>query len=553
MLPLRSRSVTRIVSASAERVSASSEAAERGSASSCAASLAPRLRLPAVLAAVTQQQRTQQRVERREKGRHLHTFVGRPDGRFYQFHALRPRPSLLLAGAMDAVVLGARELSAASSDIALSHEALLLLLPLLPLDCRARAACVCRAWRAATAHPALWEALSFECCTARVTNAALSSLCACAGAALLTLRLDANVCADVTPDGMLAALRGGVCTGVQRLHAPYISVDKTMNFFGRVLTAGMAQELVAMCPMLQYSEFSVRIKLSDAVAVLGLLPGPLTLRCARNNDIYDESDLSRLAAFLHVNAALKSLTLHKYCIGVSGVTQLATCLNVNAVLKSLSLTESGIGSAEAAQLAGFLRENATLTSLNLLNNNIGDEGTVQLAECLRVNTTLSGLCLRLNGIGVAGATQLADCLRVNVTLTRLQLGGNVAIGYVGATQLAGCLHANATLKYLDLSSCRIGDVGAYRLVECLRVNSTLTGLDLWYNGISKFGTAELLRCLDANTTLMSLDLRSNDLDDSDLSWLWERLLANAALAAQRGLQTWGTSCASQLIGMGARE
>ena len=322
---------------------------------------------------------------------------------------------------MDAVILDAQELSAASSDIALSHEALLLLLPFLPLDCRARAACVCRAWRAATAHPALWEALSFECCTARVTNAALSSLCACAGAALRTLRLDANVCADVTPDGMLAALRGGVCTGVQCLHAPYVSVDKTM-FSGRVLTAGMAQELAALCPMLQYSEFSVRNKLSDAVAVLGLLPGPLTLRCARNNHIYDESDLSRLAACPHVNAALKSLTLHKYCIGVSGVTQLATCLHVNAVLKSLSLTESGIGSAEAAQLAGFLRENATLTSLNLLNNNIGDEGTVHLAESLRVNTTLSGLCLRLNGIGVAGATQLADCLRVNVTLTRLQLG-----------------------------------------------------------------------------------------------------------------------------------
>ena len=88
---------------------------------------------------------------------------------------------------MDAALLNlnAQTLSAAPREggSALPHEALVLMLPLLPLDARARAACVCRAWRAATAHSGLWEALSFERCAARVSNATLASLCARGGRA----------------------------------------------------------------------------------------------------------------------------------------------------------------------------------------------------------------------------------------------------------------------------------------------------------------------------------------------------------------------------------
>jgi hypothetical protein len=89
---------------------------------------------------------------------------------------------------MDAMHVEAQELSALSWDGGVSSHnvasALSMLLPLLPLDCRARAACVCRAWRAAAAHPDLWDELRFERCAAHVTDAALASLCARAGAAL---------------------------------------------------------------------------------------------------------------------------------------------------------------------------------------------------------------------------------------------------------------------------------------------------------------------------------------------------------------------------------
>jgi hypothetical protein len=103
-------------------------------------------------------------------------------------------------------------------------EALSLLLPLLPLDARARAASVCRAWRAAAANPLLWEELNFERCTARVSNATLAQLCARSGAALRTLRLDKNVFEHVSDYGVLAALRGGGCTGLSALQTPPLAL-----------------------------------------------------------------------------------------------------------------------------------------------------------------------------------------------------------------------------------------------------------------------------------------------------------------------------------------
>ena len=45
------------------------------------------------------------------------------------------------------------------------------ILSMLPVDSRARAACVCRGWRDALADPALWTVLEFSHVTAKVTPA----------------------------------------------------------------------------------------------------------------------------------------------------------------------------------------------------------------------------------------------------------------------------------------------------------------------------------------------------------------------------------------------
>ena len=266
-------------------------------------------------------------------------------------------------------------------------EVLLLLLPLLPLECRARAARVCRAWRTATAHPALLEKLSFERCTARINSAALASLCARAGATLRTLSLEGDACARVNVNDMVAALRGGGCTGLRRLSTPLV-LEKTL--VRKLLTAEEVQQLAAACPRLTHTACAVRCSMRDAASAAAALPGPLLLNCSR----YYNSE---------------------------GLTQLAECLRVNATITSLDLSGNDIGAAGATQLAQCLRVNATLTNLVLPCNSIGDAGATQLAECLRINSTLTSLDLWCNYIGAAGAMQLAECLRVNTTLTSLSL------------------------------------------------------------------------------------------------------------------------------------
>ena len=156
-------------------------------------------------------------------------------------------------------------------------QALSLLLPLLPLDTRARAACVCRAWRAAAAPPVLWAELSFEHCAVCIHNAALTKLCARAGAALRTLNLEAIPYILVTFDGVLAALRGGGCTGLRRLSVPHRLGEhfETCNW----LSAEQVQQLAATCPRLTHTACSVRCSPLEAAAAAAALPGPLLVSC----------------------------------------------------------------------------------------------------------------------------------------------------------------------------------------------------------------------------------------------------------------------------------
>ena len=419
---------------------------------------------------------------------------------------------------MDGALLEAHELVATPSlsGHASPHEvaqALSLLLPLLPLDCRARAACVCRAWRAAAAHPALWEELSFERCAARVREETLASLCARAGAALRTLRLDAEACCAISGDGMVAALRNGGCTGVRRLYMPAADLE-TVN----TLTLESAQQLAAACPLLQHAACVVQCDLRDtpaALAALAALPGPNGLKCSSDED--SEADLTQLAECLRANAALVSLDLSDNCMGAEGATQLAEGLRAHTGLTSLNLYMNEIGDAGATQLAASLLANTTLNSLNLGFNNIEAEGATRLVECLRASSSITSLDLGLNDIGDAGVTQLAECLRVNVTLKRLNLY-SCYLYDAGATKLAECLRFNTTLTSLDLNNNGIGDAGATQLAQCLRVNTALASLELCDNSIGIAGATELVASLRLNATLTSLNLSTNDIkEEPDLA------------------------------------
>ena len=313
----------------------------------------------------------------------------------------------LLASVMDpAVLLDTLQLSGDTFP----HEAMPLILPLLPLDARARAACVCRAWRAAA--PRFWEELNLERCTAHIHDESIATLCARAGAALRALRLDRRACMLVTDAGILAALRDGGCTGLRRL-----CLQET------VLSAAVVKQLAAACPVLQVAACHVSCRMSEALRVLEMArPRIHALVCFRvSNDDFDAQAFTQLAECLRVNTTLISLNLRYNDIGDAGATQLAECLRFNKTRSSLLLLDNKIGDAGAAQLAGCLRTTTTLTNLVLSRNRIGNAGAIQLAESLRLNATLKSLNLAVNNIADAGATQLVNSLRVNTTLTSLDM------------------------------------------------------------------------------------------------------------------------------------
>ena len=408
-------------------------------------------------------------------------------------------------------------LSAARREVAFPQEALSFLLPLLPLDDRARAACVNRPWRAAAAHPSLWKHLSFEGCAAQVNDTTLAQLCARAGAALRTLDLDASVCDDVTCAGLLVALRDGGCSGLRWLGAPATS----WPWLSR-LSVVEAQQLAAACPALQHAACKVRCYQPDVAAAATALPGPLALYCEPSH----EADFAQIVECLRVNATLTSLFLQGgHLIGDKGVAQLADSLRINTTLKNLDLSVNDISAVGVVQLVHCLRVNNTLTSLNLNRNYIRDDGATHLAEFLRVNTTLTSLDLSYNEIGAAGVTRLAECLRVNTTLMHLGLGrSHDQILDAEAAQLADCLRVNTTLRSLDLQCNNIGVAAAVHLLECQRVNATLTSLNLNANDIGYAGAAQLAQCLRAGTTLTELHLWGNGFSDLDES---KRLLRAA--------------------------
>ena len=146
---------------------------------------------------------------------------------------------------------------------------LFLVLPLLPPDDRARAACVCRAWRAAAAEPELLRELDFQGATSCVNDATLAALCARSGAALRTLRLYEQQCQQLTADGILAALCDGGCAGLR-----FFGLQQNCDLEGQE-----AIQLAAICPLLELSDCSVDADgdVSAAAQAAGALPGPLAL------------------------------------------------------------------------------------------------------------------------------------------------------------------------------------------------------------------------------------------------------------------------------------
>jgi len=373
----------------------------------------------------------------------------------------------------------------------LSDDAAFLVLPLLSLDGRARAACVRKAWRAAAAEPSLWAELDFRNCGVRFGDVEqLAALCARAGAALRTLHVDTGLCRDLNDAGaIVAALRDGSCTRVRRV---FMRLGNNSP-----LTPALVAQLVAACPELERTSLQVSCtSFAEAAQAVALLPGPLELRVQNERASEREESLRRLLS--------------------------------DSVFE-LDLRDCRLGqAAETAALFGTLPTNDTLAWLYLSNNDVGDHGAVALGEALRVNRTLKFLYADANSISTTGALALSEALRMNKTLLLLSLTGN-EIDSVGMTALAEALCLNSALQTLDIQSNHIGSDGAVALAEVLRVNETLMELGIGNNCIDDDGVDALCEALFENSTLTKLVLCCNDFGYEGVAALGAVLRVNETL------------------------
>ena len=407
-------------------------------------------------------------------------------------------------------------------------------LRLLPVDSRARAACVAREWRDAAKSPAVWAELDFACCEPGVSvwEPTLLALCARAGAALRSLRVRYTDHERVLPGSVLRALRAGGCSGLQSLTLAHPAC----------VTVAQAQELARICPALRHADCPMRFRLNEAVAPFAVpLPGPLRvdLMSSRDEEAFDERTFP-VAAFceaLRANTTVSNLTFFASAMSEAGARALSVALLGNTTLTELCFHSIRVDDAGAAALIDAVCANPRIRSLNLRSTYLGSDGQSALARALRLSTTaLTSLNADPSGVSEnKGAVAVLDALRVNATLTDLRLG---QIGEQAVASLCAVLRGRTALTKLRVET-RFSAAGAADFGDALRQNETLENLDLAVlNGTYSYFDMQAGRVVsteqDDVATALARGLRSNAVLKT--LWLSMILCADGASALRDALR-----------------
>lgn len=439
-------------------------------------------------------------------------------------------------------------MAASALPVTTSPDVMERVLSMLPVDERARAACVCPVWRdvarvllcgSGVGPTRRWADLDFTArggCTAVVNDAVLALLCARAGANLRVLRLDSSARDYFTAGGVVRALQAGGCCDVRDVGLTGLPADG-------LATAEQALQLAAACPRLTRAAVGVLCpSFADVRGVVSKLPGPLEL--SFEEDAIDEADAADVAALSAGTVSALSLYMTQETADEGGfrldlspefTKALADALKDHPSLQKLDFARLRFagGAQSAAQLAAALATCNQLQSLKLMLRHMDAEHATALATTLRQHSTLQSLEVS----GAAGDEDLNDeidtealcvALSGNTTLTALNLRGSSAHG--SAAALVHALQAGMPLRLLDLADTFIveGD-DAIALARALARISTLTCLDLSGNHIGAAGAAELASALRGLTALQSLDVSRCQMEPADVGAVCNALAGSATL------------------------
>ena len=380
---------------------------------------------------------------------------------------------------------------------ALPEPVLRVLMLSLPVDARARAACVCRAWRAFLADVSLWHVLDLTpaggVVAERVTENLVRGAVARAAGRLSVISLNNApnrevrelLVAVIVSDGAeLQQVNTDALLSVKQLDAVFAAAPRL-----QALNARVSDSCVAVIPVLRndppygpmrVSRLDVSFGDGESHAVLlacaAAVAAHETLKSLNLEHVHSPHVLNVL-----VDAAaerrVSEFSVGRFCFSDAETVPAVTRLLQRGLLTKLDVSCGGFPHAqEASELWAAVRACQTLTHLELALNPPDGADRRFFTELLDAVASLSALCvLDLSYSNAKDAAAFGD-----------------ALGELLAANLS-------SLRTLNVNGCYLGDEGL----------------------------APLLEGLEANTHLRKL----NCLGDNDISYEFERDWLEPALAA----------------------
>jgi hypothetical protein len=402
---------------------------------------------------------------------------------------------------------------------------------LLPVDSRARAACVARGWRDALADAALWTRLDLSSCdsgVARSLDAALVLQGAARRAAGRPIcHLDVAGLPHLIPQNVLLEMVAGNAATLRELRVGALPAAR-----GAFISSQNLLALARAAPAPQALHTGVKCSGAEAPSLLRAEPPFAPLRLSALKVVFVagvggnvHGGLEHVAPFAAAlaDAALQP-TLSDVSICFADTAQPAVLdALVDAALaarrlRSLELSNCSppAGASLARLLAGGALTSLTLASIAGSAPLFDTAGAALVARAMRATTALTSLqlcranvCRDMRAAGVLLSALVGHRSLRSLTLT----GDHPAVPAVLGTALAALVAADApALQELDVSSNALGDEGLAPLVDALPCNCHCARLDVCNNRTSeRFARKRLLPAVRANTSLRDLHCRGNGL------------------------------------------
>jgi hypothetical protein len=394
-----------------------------------------------------------------------------------------------------------------------------------PVDARARAAAVCKAWCGVLLERSLWTRLDLSraggVARARVTDALMRGAAGKAHGSLTAL--DVSGCEQLTHEALLEVITA---------NAGALTELRVCRGWAHT-TAEQVEALLGAAPLLRVCHADTNAAAADASRMLRNEPPFAPLRvhrlCVDAPWLGGEADVRAFAVDLTASASsLLELVLIDAPLAGHGVLDAVVDAALARRLPDLMFCQCSLSAASVPALARLLSGSA-LTSLHLLNT--GDEplllsgeggSAALLAAALRANNTLTELSLRSANVwhDAEGAETLLQALTAHPSVCFLFLPSNIVRAAdctrIGAA-LGALVAANApALELLNVSDCALGDEGLGPLVDALPANTHLRELHCCEIGMSDaFALDRLQPSLLANTSLQGLKLADDEEEDEE--------------------------------------